>query len=129
MHERPALVVFLQQLNRVLPWMNDPENIHLVMNSLWVCLLHEQVEKRSAPMRLEFVPVSVIKELDSIFCEDAAGFIENSGCRAALFFIEIPLMRNPGTSRVLQAERFCIASYAFGVVAIAVIRKVATDGF
>src|SRR5258708_15037515 len=41
MHQFPPLAVLIQQFDRVLAGVDDPENVHLVMDGFWIRLGHQ----------------------------------------------------------------------------------------
>src|SRR5882672_12630598 len=61
MCQTPAALIFFQQLHRILSWVHNPEDVHLVTHKFGIRLAHQQIKKRSVALRLKFVSVSVIE--------------------------------------------------------------------
>src|SRR6266446_5886871 len=125
MHQFPAAAVLLQQLHRVLPGMNDPENVHLVTDIFGVRFRHQQVEERSVAMRLEFVSMGMVKEFQSVLRQRFTCPIKYSRRVAAGFFVEVSLVRNPRAAGILQAQRLGLAGDALDVITVALEAELA----
>src|SRR5947207_5723843 len=71
----------------------------------------------------------VIEEFQALFGERFAGAVKNADGLAAGLFVKIASVRNPGATRVLQAQRLAISRNAFDIVPVALIREVHADWF
>src|SRR5437762_9705499 len=98
MHQFETLAVLVEEFYRILAGMSDPEDIHLVTDEVGLRFRHEQIEER--PMTvwlgqrtlrvwLKFITVRMIKEPNSLFCENLTCPVKDSGSGAAFLFIEI----------------------------------------
>src|SRR5258708_2967029 len=109
--------------------MDDPENIHLVVDKPRLGPGHQQIEQRALAVRLKFVTVRVIKEFHTVFGERFTGAVEDGDGLAAGFLIEVTAMLNPRAAGILQPERLGIARNSLDVVAVTLVGEVAADRF
>ena len=73
-------------------------------------------------MWLKLEAVRVVEKLDAVLRERFAGLIEILNRAAAIFFCEGAAMRDPRSSGVFQAERFCVSYDAVNIIAKSFIR-------
>lgn len=128
-HQLPSFAVLLEEFDRVLRGVNDPENVHFECDMFWVGFAHHSVEQRFCSLRLEFIPVDVVEELYAMFRKDVAGAIEDLDGLAAFGVVEVSIMRDPCAACVFQAERLCFAGDGFWIIPVLFIREMACDGF
>src|SRR5205814_9412950 len=54
-HQLEALAVFLEQLHRVLAWMDNPEDVHFVADKVGLGFSHQQVKEGALAVRLKLI--------------------------------------------------------------------------
>lgn len=128
-HQFPAAGIFKQQLDGVLARMNDPEDVHLIVNEAGIGFGHEQIEQGAFAVRLKFIPMGMVKEFDAMLGESNAGAIEDGGGFAAGLFVEITLVGDPGAAGIFQAEGLGVVGDPFDIVAKAFEWEMAADRF
>ena len=128
-HQLEALAVFLEQLHRILAGMDNPEDIHFVADKVGLGFRHQQIKQRAMAIRLKFISVRVVEELQTVFGQRLADAIEDRDGFATGLFIERVGVRNPGATGVLQAEPLRVARDPLDVVAVTFKRKMSADGF
>ena len=104
MDERETLSIFLEQADRILPAVNDPEDIHLIVHKLGLGFRHQQVKQRSRTVWLKLEAVRVVEKLDAVLRERFAGLIEILNRGAAIFFREGAAMRDPAQFRRISGR-------------------------
>src|SRR5206468_8319085 len=66
--------------------------------------------------------------LDALPGHRRAGLVEDGGGRAALLFVEVALVRDPGATGVTDAERLGLARDGLRVRRVSFVRKMDADG-
>src|SRR6266481_9770175 len=101
--------------------MNDPENVHLIVDEFRVRLAQKQIEERPLAERLKLVAMSVIEESQAVFGQRFAGVVEYRNCLATGLLVESAAVRYPGAAHILQPERLGVARDAFQVGAVTLV--------
>jgi hypothetical protein len=109
--------------------MNDPEDVHLIVNEAGIGFGHQQIEQGAFAVRLKFIAVGMVKEFDAMLGEGFARAIEDGSGFAAGFFVEITLVGDPGAAGIFQTEGLGVGGDSFDIIAKAFEWEMAANRF